>query len=193
MDKVFGAEDEYFAEVANHKKRLREMAGLNNIETNFVNKNVEIINDLAYIRNKQSLNRQMVEYRIQQAQQKAAYLEGMKIQKTQFDSIKWELYRQKVENIEDDYADFKKRQKKIFWWLQLILVKRCIMKSKYNFEKHKEKVMHDAVAMVKHVKITFWFRRFIRCKGPEREDRTKLWIRNSLSFLSNGRMQEAQD
>lgn len=54
------------------------------------------------------------------------------------------------------------------------------------------KVMHDAVAMVKHVKITFWFRRYIRCKGPARENRNELFIRNSLTFLSNGRMQEAE-
>ena len=32
-----------------------------------------------------------------------------KVQKMQFDSIKWELYRQRVEQIEDDFADFKKR------------------------------------------------------------------------------------
>lgn len=52
MDKVFGAEDEYFAEIAQRRKRVRELAGLNNIDTNFVNKNVELINDLAYIRNR---------------------------------------------------------------------------------------------------------------------------------------------
>ena len=61
-----------------------------------------------------------------------------------------------------------------------------------NFEKHKDKVVRDAIRMVKHVKITFWFRRYIRCKGPERENRNELFIRNSLSFLSNGRMQEAE-
>ena len=81
MDKVFGAEDEYFQEIALKRKKVRQMAGLNNIDTNFVNKNVELIQDLAYTRNKQSLNRQLLQYRIEEAQHKAKYLEDMKIQK----------------------------------------------------------------------------------------------------------------
>lgn len=35
--------------------------------------------------------------------------------------IKWDLYRMKVEMIEDDYAEFKRRQKRIMWWLQIVL------------------------------------------------------------------------
>ena len=41
----------------------------------------------------------------------------LKVARYQFDSIKWNLYRERVENINDDYADFKRIQKKIFWWL----------------------------------------------------------------------------
>ena len=39
----------------------------------------------------------------------------------------------RVEQIEDDYANFKKRQMKIFWWLQLVTVKIMISKSMKNF------------------------------------------------------------
>jgi len=44
----------------------------------------------------------------------------------QFDSVKWELYRQKVEQIEEEYAEFKRRQKKIQWWLNFIFRQKAI-------------------------------------------------------------------
>lgn len=31
--------------------------------------------------------------------------------------LKWDLYRNKCEQIEEDYANFKKMQKKINWWM----------------------------------------------------------------------------
>ena len=59
-----------------------------------------------------------------------------KAQKMHFDSIKWELYRQRVEQIEDDYAEFKRRQKKIQWWLNFVKRHQVIKKARHNFEQN---------------------------------------------------------
>lgn len=53
-----------------------------------------------------------------------------------FDMVKWNLYRAKVDNIDERWHMFKKRQMKISWWLQLIKRHFAIKKSKFNFDEH---------------------------------------------------------
>lgn len=74
--------------------------------------------------------------------------------------IKWGLYRQKVEEIEDKYADFKRIQKKIEWLI--VLIKRNkILKTIYKkFDIHRAKVIFKLIQRRMTVKIRFYFRRF---------------------------------
>ena len=55
------------------------------------------------------------------AQQRKQDIEDKRSEKNLFEMLKWELYRNKCEQIEDDYAAFKKMQKKINWWMQFIM------------------------------------------------------------------------
>ena len=54
--------------------------------------------------------------------------------------IKWELYRQKVELIEDKYADFKKIQKKIEWLVTLIKRNKILKVIYQKFDAHRAAV-----------------------------------------------------
>lgn len=59
--------------------------------------------------------------KIAEANLRRKELEDLKMDKKNFDLIKWDLYRAKCEYIDEEHAKFKHRQLKIFWWLQLIL------------------------------------------------------------------------
>ena len=59
-------------------------------------------------------------------------MELQKHKKSEFDAIKWDLYRIKCDEIDQKYSEFKKRQLKIFWWLQLASVQIIIKKSMDN-------------------------------------------------------------
>ena len=55
----------------------------------------------------------------------------------QFDQVKWDFYRERVENINDDYADFKRVQKKTFWWLQILLRDSFVKRVAFRFYEHR--------------------------------------------------------
>ena len=64
-------------------------------------------------------------------------MEEEKIKKNNFDMLKWDLFRLKCEQIDIDYAEFKKRQKKIRWWNEIIQEWKCIRRSQKNYDEHK--------------------------------------------------------
>lgn len=74
---------------------------------------------------------------IEDAREKRDKLRHLKVARYQFDTFKWDLYRDRVENINDDYADFKRVQKKIFWWLQIILRDVALKRTAYRFYEHR--------------------------------------------------------
>ena len=59
------------------------------------------------------------------------------MEKLKFDMLKWELYRLRVEAIEDDYADFKRVQKKINLWLFILLRHLALHKISRRFQEGK--------------------------------------------------------
>ena len=103
------------------------------------------------------------------------------MKQTQFSMIKWGLYRQKVEEIEDKYADFKRIQKKIEWLI--VLIKRNkILKTIYKkFDIHRAKVIFKLIQRRMTVKIRFYFRRFQLKLGANMKARDRNWLRDSLS------------
>lgn len=97
---------------------------------NFVNKNTNTSQNIFDAQYKTALHRVNEEARVEKAEMKREQIREEKVQKIHFDSIKWELYRQRVELIEDDYAEFKRRQKKIQWWLDFIMRDHAIRKAR---------------------------------------------------------------
>ena len=61
-----------------------------------------------------------------------------KIQKTEFGMIKWDLYRLKCEEIEEQYADFKRAQRKIRELLTRITLNTILKTLKNNYYKNHE-------------------------------------------------------
>lgn len=105
------------------------------------------------------------------ARQRREQLDDLRIEKVQFDMLKWELYRLKCEDIEDRYAEFKKRQLKILWWNQIIARHAMAKKAKWNFDEHLKKVIHDAQVMIKAFRIQYRFRSYMKRHAPTKQRR----------------------
>lgn len=82
-------------------------------ETDFVDKNTNTSQNMVYAEYKNAVSRVNEETRIHEAAKIREQIREEKSKKMQFDAVKWELYRLKISQIEEKYAEFKKRQKKI--------------------------------------------------------------------------------
>lgn len=51
--------------------------------------------------------------------------------------VKWDLYRYKAEQVEDDYADFKRHQKKVYMFVGLIARSTMLQRLQHNFYLHR--------------------------------------------------------
>jgi hypothetical protein len=78
----------------------------------------------------------------------------------------------KCDEIDHRYSEFKKRKLKIFWWFQIISVQPVIKKAMWNMVTLRDKIIKEAIMLGKYNKITFWFMRFMRSKGPDIEERS---------------------
>lgn len=94
--------------------------------------------------------------------------------------LKWELYRIKCDQIDEDYAAFKKTQLKINWWLRIILERRMVKKTLENFVEHRERTFLKQRRMMKSLQIINCMRNFIKRKGADLFERNSLFIRNKL-------------
>ena len=82
--------------------------------------------------------------------------------------IKWELYRQRVDQIEDDYAEFKRRQKRINWWLYIIMRHLATRKILAVFESHLAEVTRKRLEEMASMQICGFFRGCMARLGPSR-------------------------
>ena len=98
-------------------------------------------------------------------------MDDEKAQKMQFDMMKWELYRQRVDQIEDDYADFKRRQKRINWWLFIIMRHIAVKKAVAVFHAHLAEVTRKRLEEMASHQISGFFRGCMLKLGPDREFR----------------------
>ena len=90
--------------------------------------------------------------------------------------IKWDLYRKKVEQVEDDYAEFKKQQKRILIFNHLISFNTIMTRLRDNFYQHKEITYRKRV----QIYLVNQVRKNIKLHFNKRGDETKIkqdWIR----------------
>ena len=52
--------------------------------------------------------RQEIDNKIEEARLRRDQREEERLEELKFESVKWDLYRMRVDQIEDDYADFKR-------------------------------------------------------------------------------------
>ena len=81
--------------------------------------------------------------------------------------VKWELYRQRVDQIDDEYAVFKRSQKRINWWLFLILRHLATKKVVAVFQAHLAEVRREQLEQWAASRIAGFFRGCIARLGPE--------------------------
>ena len=77
---------------------------------------------------------------IQQVQERKEALAQEKIEKIRFDRQKWDLYRAKCDMIDDEYAEFKRKQVRIKLWFQVIMrdiMLRKVVDAFYDFRAKK--------------------------------------------------------
>lgn len=125
-------QERYFDEIAKIKTKRAKDSLKNNV--NFINRNIDQAHAQDDLRQMQRNQRAMISEKIEDAATRRDLLMAQNLQRWQFEMIKWDLYRAKCEQIEDEYADFKKVQVKIMWWLQIVLRHLAVEKMKFNFE-----------------------------------------------------------
>ena len=159
MDEIessLNAHKQYFNDIALIKRR-RQLAGLRSRDINHVERNVDLVTDMQQIKDQQQEARQQVDDKIEEARQRRIDQEDQRQVQNKFDLIKWDLYRVKCDQIDEDYAMFKKSQIKIFWWLQLIKVHVVYTRLMENFLKYRELVFLQRLKLQKQRKIYFWY------------------------------------
>ena len=77
-------------------------------EIDFKALNMLIARNLELHYRNQSAARLEIDNKIEEAKGRREQQEVERLEQLQFEAIKWELYRMRVEQIEDDYADFKR-------------------------------------------------------------------------------------
>lgn len=108
-----------------------------------------------------------------------------KMQKIQFDAIKWDLYRAKCEDVEDQYADFKRLQKKINWFISLITRAVITRRLKQNFDDNKERVLLQCrKEYTAHRFQYYFFKVHARRHGANAAARSRQWLRQTLASQS---------
>jgi hypothetical protein len=100
------------------------------------------------------------------------------MQRIQFDAIKWDLYRAKCEEVEDQYADFKRLQKKINWYVSLITRALITRRLKQNFDANKLRALVQCqMEYTAHRFQYFFFKVHALRHGQDEAARTRLWLR----------------
>ena len=121
---------------------------------------------------------------IQQVQERKEALAQEKIEKIRFDRQKWDLYRAKCDMIDDEYAEFKRKQVRIKLWFQVIMrdiMLRKVVDAFYDFRAKKTRQAQIAMGVFK---IKFYIRRnLIRPRGDELVLRSGTKIRYIFTFL----------
>ena len=106
-----------------------------------------------------------------------------RVEKIQFDMTKWDLYRIRVDQIDEKWHEFKKRQMKILWWNCIIMRHFACKKAKYNFDEHLRLMIKKLRERLLIFKIGYHFSQHMKMKAPTLEERTRQLFRNSMSFL----------
>lgn len=107
------------------------------------------------------------------------------MQRIQFDAIKWDLYRAKCEDVEDQYADFKRLQKKINWFISLIFRAMITRRLRQNFEVAKQRALVQCqMEYTAHRFQFYYFKVHARRQGEDAAARTRQWLRQSLTSQS---------
>ena len=101
-----------------------------------------------------------------------------------FDRVKWELYRQKIDDIDARWHAFKKRQMKISWWLHIKMRHYMCRKAKFNFDEHMRITVKNAREKLLVFRIGFHWQRYMRRKREKIEDRKMLLVKNTLNILN---------
>jgi len=144
--------------------------------------NLQIAKNLALYLHNQSQARQEVDNRIAEAKVRREQSTEGRVDKLKFEMLKWELYRLRVDSIEDDYADFKRLQKKINQWLFITLRHLAVHKVLHRFKEHKAAVALCLEREQKHGRICRGLRRYLQRKGASPQTRAHRWIRGSVTF-----------
>lgn len=114
-------------------RRARD--GLKPCDTNFVEKNIEQSRDvLDQLRVRKQVMDELRAERTEEAKDKREEFRQERIEKISFDMEKWNMYRVRVDQIDEKWHEFKKRQMKILWWNCLIHRHFACKKAKYNFD-----------------------------------------------------------
>lgn len=153
------------------------------------------IDKLDYVETKRhllGLQARIEEERAAMAQIKREAIERERVQRTQFNMVKWELYRQKCEHLEDKYADFKRLQKKIKWFVCLASRAKMVRVLKRNFDAHKAEVLLQLRKEEVATKFQrYFFKVHLQRVAPDAKRRTKQWLRQSLTAGSLGMQNQA--
>lgn len=159
----------------------------------FVAINIDKVDYVETKRHLLALQARIDEERAAMAQLKREALERHRVQRTQFNMVKWELYRQKCEHLEDKYADFKRLQKKINWFVCLATRAKMVRVLKRNFDAHKAEVLlqlrkEEVAARFQR----YFFKVYLHKVAPDAKRRTKQWLRQSLTAGTQGLKGQAQ-
>ena len=164
IENNLGGQREYFEYLSSIRQR-REQAGLKNCDVNFIDRNIDQVQDFDNVKVRQKYTRELLQLKIEEAQKRKKEMEEQRLERSKFQMMKWDLYRKKCEQIEEAYSHFKKTQLKIYWWLQIILAHRSLKKSMWNFLEFRDIVQRQARELLMYNRIQFHFKRYIVKKG----------------------------
>lgn len=162
-------------------------------DPDFQARNVELAGDFNYLPGRQAEGRQLDEWKSMEAKERRDRMEADRIKKLKFEMLKWDLYRLRVEKIEDDYADFKRLQKKIGMWNHIILRDIAVRKVIARFYEHKAAVEWEIRRNKMQAVIGEGFKRYLLRRGATRLARFTHWIRDGLTFLHHSFAPRAQE
>ena len=91
--------------------------------------------------------------------------------------VKWNLYKLKVDQIDENYANFKKRQLKILWWNQIISLCFKIRKCNENYLDFRNNKILNYKKLMKKFKIVSFIKLFLIKKRKTLSERTRLNIK----------------
>jgi len=89
-------------------KKSHNERGRLSCDKNFMEINSTVQENLEVKKFRQTMNKMKAEDKLEEVKLRRQAIEKKKLEKAQFEMIKWNLYRIKVDQIEDDYADFKR-------------------------------------------------------------------------------------
>ena len=161
---------------------IREKRGNWDCDIDFVKQNVDETDFWETQKGMREVATQIQEQRTVEAKQKRDQILKEKIEKVEFGMIKWDLYRMKCEEIEEQYADFKRYQRKIKDLVSLVTLSSVLLRLRDNYVQN-----HAIVAdRFKRTYITRkWqtnYRKHLLKRGQNEIIRNTNTIRNALTF-----------